>query len=449
MRHRRRRRLQHLLFLWLAWTILATAVVVMLVLRLLQPGTLPFSSRLQQVTGFAAAQFAERWQDRPRLEAFASEVAEAFGVTLWLHDAAGQTLVQAGPPECHGWQETLAVQQAGEHLGEVQACFHRQKNFGPATVLAVLGTVCSMLWTAAALVARRITRPLSLLIGTTREIGAGNLGARVRLGRYQRTELGLLAESINDMAQRIERQMRDQRELLAAVSHEVRSPLTRLRMCAELLGTNAHDANALAALEREVEDLDTLVGKLLASSRLDFETLTKKQVVAADLCREVFARRRLDPSCFDDRSRGQKANLDPTLIARALDNLLDNAARHGSGMTSTVLRMGKLEEAPHGGSDAASDAVLAAALKDSEPGADGSGKAALIFEVCDRGPGFDPAALPRAFDAFYRGGPRRTEPGSLGLGLALVQRIALAHGGRAWAQNASGGGACVGFGIAL
>ena len=85
---------------------------------------------------------------------------------------------------------------------------------------------------AAALVARRVVRPLSLLIDTTREIGRGNLDARVRLGRHQRGELGLLADSVNDMAQRLEAQMREQRELLAAVSHEVRSPLARLRVSA-------------------------------------------------------------------------------------------------------------------------------------------------------------------------------------------------------------------------
>jgi signal transduction histidine kinase len=73
----------------------------------------------------------------------------------------------------------------------------------------------------------------------------------------------------------------------------------------------------------------------------------------------------------------------------------------------------------------------------------------LIFEVCDGGPGFDPATLPRVFEAFYQGGSRRPEPGSLGLGLALVQRIARAHGGQAWAKNSPGGGACAAFSIAL
>jgi signal transduction histidine kinase len=430
MRRWGHRRLQQQLFRWLALSILSTVVVVALVLHLVQPGTSPFSNRLQQVSAFAATQFADRWDDRAGLEAFAGDVAAAFGATLWLTDAGGHPIVVAGPADCRGWQQSLDVRRGEVLLGQVRACLHRA-NFGAATLLLVLAAVCLVLWTAAALVARRITRPLSLLIGATREIGAGNLSARVRLGRHQGGELGLLAEAVNDMAQRIERQMRDQRELLAAVSHEVRSPLARLRMCAELLASDGHNATALGALEREVEDLDALVGKLLASSRLDFETLIKQRVVAGDLCREVFDRRRLEPSTLEDESRGQKADLDPTLIVRALDNLLDNAVRHGGGVTRCVLRVAEPRER---------DPVAARASL---------GRAMLVFEVCDQGPGFDASALPRVFDAFYQGRARRPEQGSLGLGLALVQRIAVAHGGQAWAENVEAGGARVAFSVAL
>jgi signal transduction histidine kinase len=336
------------------------------------------------------------------------------------------------------------------------------RHFRPLIGLTVLGSVCLVLWTAAALLARRITRPLSLLIDTTREIGSGNLSARVRLGRHQRGELRLLAESVNDMAQRIERQMKDQRELLAAVSHEVRSPLARLRLSAEILRNDAANAQALDSIELEVVELDGLVGQLLASSRLDFESSRKQDVVAGDLFRQILARRQLDAGLLDDRSGGAVAHVDATLITRALDNVLDNAIRHAGRVSGCSLRIVEkarvvrpvsldAEEVPETNMPAGpgSPGGSARATERGEPGTD-SGHEVLVFEVRDSGPGFPERVLPNVFEAFYRGpdAPRGAS-GSLGLGLALVRRIARAHGGDAWAENLEGGGARVAFSVAL
>ena len=142
---------------------------------------------------------------------------------------------------------------------------------------------------------------------------------------------------------------------------------------------------------------------------------------------DVLARRKLSPGLLHDESGGKLASLDATLIARALDNLLDNAEHHGGGVRSCAVRI--------------------------EPGKSSAGAAAresLVFEVCDGGPGFTREALARGFEAFYRSAvPSRPSHGSLGLGLALVERIARAHGGRAWAENTPGGGARVSFSVAL
>lgn len=416
MRRWRERRLHHQLFGWMALTILASVAISSLVLSAFTSDRAPFGMQVERASAFAAQRFAERWRDAPARAELAREAGEAFGARLVLFDEAGQQLLTAGPGPCRGPSHTLDVREGAQLLGRVDVCIAGLRRFRPDVALAVLGTMCLVLWTAAAVLSRRITRPLSLLIAATREIGRGNNGARVRLGRHQGGELGQLAESVNDMAERITRQLEDQRELLAAVSHEVRSPLARLRLGAEILRADPSNAAALNSIELEVVELDGLVGNLLASSRLDFQTLSRKPVELSELCRQVIARHQLPATCFEDGAPDAVAEVDPTLVARALDNLLDNAGRHGGGVV-----MCRLERAPTG---------------------------AFSIEVCDRGRGFARDVLPRVFDAFYRGpGGAADRAGSLGLGLALVRRIARAHGGDAWAENLPDGGARVTFSV--
>lgn len=417
MRPWRERRLHHQVFGWMALTILASVAISGLVLSVLVPDRTPYGMQVERASAFAAQRFAERWDDPPARAELAHEAAAAFEARLSLFDEAGRQLLTAGPAVCRGPSHTLDVRNGERPLGRVDVCIAGIRRFRPAVALAALGTMCLVLWTAAALLSRRITRPLSLLIAATREIGRGNTGARVRLGRHQGGELGQLAESVNDMAERIARQLEDQRELLAAVSHEVRSPLARLRLGAEILRADPSNAAALDGIELEVVELDGLVGNLLASSRLDFQTLSRKPVELGELCRQVIARHQLPATCFEDGAPGVVAEVDPTLVARALDNLLDNASRHAGG--GVLCRLAR------------------------------SATGTTSIEVRDRGPGFPPEVLPRVFDAFYRGpGGATDRSGSLGLGLALVRRIARAHGGDAWAENLPEGGARVAFSVA-
>lgn len=417
-RHRRPP-LRRQLFTWLALTILMTGISVAMVFHLSHfDRQLPFDVR--RLERFVGDRFGERWQDPAALGALSQSLGLAIDADIQISAADGSVRATSGA-SCTEPDYAVGVVHGGAELGKLGFCFHqRPRRF---TGLIALATACLVLWAAASALARRLTRPLSSLIAVTRDIGAGNLKSRVRLRRSLRGELGALAEAINDMAERIERQLNEQRELLAAVSHEVRSPLARLRISSELLRSNPGHERALDAIENEVLEIDNLVGKLLASSRLDFGSLVKQPLDAAALGRSVCERRNLSVDKLHDQSDGARFAGDPTLVARALENLLDNAEQHGGGLAHIVVRRANTDEHPLAPN-------------------------AVVFEVEDRGRGFSEETRRRAFEAFFRAPRPDGEAGtSLGLGLSLVERIARAHGGRAWAHNAAGGGARVGFSV--
>jgi two-component system, OmpR family, sensor kinase len=402
-------------------TIVASVLVVVGVFRLGSSDQQGWESRLAAVQLLVTQRFAAAW-DNPsdRLE-FARTLHEAFGAQVALLDASGNELARFGE-QCDGNELRLPVERSGVLLGTVQGCFSPQSGHFAGRGAAALAAALALLWGAAALAARRITRPLTQLIAVTREMGAGNLAARVRLGRHGQGELKVLADSVNDMGRRIESQLSEQRELLAVVSHELRSPLARIRVCSELLREDPTGQAALDALDLEVAEVDSLLGKLLARSRLDFDVLHPTSVVAASLMRTAMERHGLDVATLEDTTDGAPMRLDTTLVARALDNLLDNAERHGKPPIQCRVR-------PARGSE----------LRDGP---------ATVFEVGDAGPGIGSHALPRIFDSFYRTGEARgAAAAGLGLGLALVKRIAEAHGGTAFAENAASGGAHVGFSV--
>jgi signal transduction histidine kinase len=245
------------------------------------------------------------------------------------------------------------------------------------------------------------------------ELGSGNFAARVRLdARHRFGEAAALALTINDMAARIERHLAEQRELLAAVSHELRTPLARIRLLTEMARGQGTNEKTLDDLDREVMEMDALVGDLLASSRMDFAVLSRRPLDAVETAERALERAGADPAALvverDSAERGPiPIQADATLLGRALANLIDNAKKHGGGVEALKVKR-----------------------------ADGR----VTFEVEDHGDGFIAGEEGRVFEPFYR----RSEQGSLGLGLSLVKRIAEAHGGRAYAGNRREGGACVG-----
>jgi signal transduction histidine kinase len=256
-------------------------------------------------------------------------------------------------------------------------------------------------------IAFRLTRPLLMIVRVAQDIGDGKLDTRLDV-KSHRGETRLLAVAINEMAERIEQQIKDQRQLLAAVSHELRTPLGHMRV---LIDTARHGGGqALGELEREVLMLDDLVGRLLASSRLEFGNLDCRPTDLGELVSDVATAAGVVPEAIEAIG-DVRATVDPTLVRRAVANLLDNARIHGGGAVAVRIERRARQ---------------------------------VAIEVDDAGPGLPADRRADAFRAFV---PSRG--GGLGLGLALVSRIAVAHNGGAWITDRPGGGARVGFTVEL
>jgi signal transduction histidine kinase len=252
-------------------------------------------------------------------------------------------------------------------------------------------------------IARRIARRLERLRGAVEELGAGDFTARVRV--EGRDEVAHLARSFNEAAERIEDLVTAQRRLLASASHELRSPLARLRMAVELMGSEPQPAH-LEEAAADIAELDALIEDLLTAARLQSgdANLARDRVELRPLLAEEAARVGVEASGAEISLTG-----DARLLRRLMRNLLENARRHAGG------------------------AGIEASLEP-QPGG-----ARLV--VADRGPGVPEYERERVFEPFYRAaGHSEGGDGGVGLGLALVREIARHHAGDARCLARHGGG---------
>jgi signal transduction histidine kinase len=244
---------------------------------------------------------------------------------------------------------------------------------------------------------RRLFRPLDTIRAGVKRIGAGELGRPIRVRR--RDELGELAESVNAMAADIRSLLEAKRQLLLAISHELRSPITRAQVHVALLPEGPNRA----ALAEDLRRMNRLVEELLESERLNSRHAALNISVAdpAELAREVVAAHFPEAGIRMHLEHGAYVALDAPRIRLLIRNLLENALRYTlSGASPPELGLS------------------------SDPGG-------WRLDVTDHGPGIPAEHLPRVTEPFYRGDPsRRRETGGHGLGLHLCQAICEAHGGR-------------------
>jgi signal transduction histidine kinase len=395
------------LFMGFGFMLVATAMLVAGTVHLMGSGA-TWRHEGARVQTFVGGEFARVWGNPAARDELAARMAETLGYGITLRDASGAALVQQGEP-CSFVMFRAPVMQGALQVGEVTGCAERFRPQYWHIALPCL-LVMAMLWFIAGRMARRVLRPLSLVVGVAEDLAAGRFSSRAKLTCYDHGEERILAESLNRMAERIEQQMADQRELLAAVSHELRTPLGHLRLLTEMGRDAGATARTWDELDREVTEIDQLVGDLLAHSRLNFTALTPKPLDGVELAARALDRAGL-PAALLQSAGPAPLSGDATLLYRALANLIGNAKTHAGGVRT-----------------------LSVLAKDGE----------VRFEVDDAGPGFVPGDESRAFDPFFHKPQNSTgEAVSLGLGLALVKRIAEAHGGRAEAMNLPGGGARV------
>ncbi len=270
----------------------------------------------------------------------------------------------------------------------------------PAPISVLVGALISIVVVGlgAALVSRQIGRPLADLAGAARALGSGQTHVTAPVSGP--ADVRRASTAFNAMAERLGRQLNRQRQMLWALSHDLRTPITAIRLRAELIEDEAERQRLLAS----VAEMETLTEQALSLARAGASEEERVKVDLAEIARtltgeladmgvNIRAETGAEPLMCECR---------PSEIARAMRNLAENAAKYGGGGVMHTYR------------NAAGEAVV---------------------EVADDGPGVPPELLTKLTAPFFRADEARSEASGAGLGLAITQAIADSHGGRLILEN--------------
>ena len=318
----------------------------------------------------------------------------------------------------------LVVSKAGTRYIVVCRLSHMPGVPGPpllrslAVAMAISGIVCFWL-------ARYLSAPIVRLRNAAQEVAGGNLAARAgKQITHRHDEIAELVRDFDQMAAQIESLMCAQKRLISDVSHEFRSPLTRINLAAELIRNVDGLAvkTAIARIEQETKRLNGMISNLLTLSKIDAceSVADTKTIDVADLLQQIVA-----DADFEARLRNCRVVLhtsedctvagSPELFRSAVENAIRNAIRYTAEHTEVEVCLTCVANYA-----AASTAMIA---------------------VRDHGPGVPESSLDDLFRPFFRlDESRERSTGGVGLGLAIAQRAVRFHGGEIKAQNRSGGG---------
>ena len=272
--------------------------------------------------------------------------------------------------------------------------------------LALLGLALAAAW----LIASALSRPLGAIAAAAREVGRGQPPAP--LAETGPREMRTVSVAFNRMAGDLAAMERERAMVLAGISHDLRTPLSRLRLAIEMSGA---DRETVDAISTDVEEMDKVIGQFLAFARDEDEALVAGDLNAliAEIA-EGYRKREHQVSFMPGRLAALL--FAPLAVRRAISNLVDNALRYAGG----AVEIGTRREG-----------------------------ALTLVEVMDRGPGVPPGELERLKRPFTRLEKARGGSGGAGLGLAIVDRIARAHGGKFELAPREGGGLVARLGLAV
>jgi two-component system sensor histidine kinase CpxA len=266
------------------------------------------------------------------------------------------------------------------------------------------------------LLARHFAEPIRKLQTVATRIAGGELSVRAKpLLPYREDELGELARDFDRMADRVESLLKKQQELLGDISHELRSPLTRMNVALEL--ARRGDADSLSRMQIELDKLESLIAQILTLTKLEQskESARFSQVYLLPLLQSI-----AEDATFEGKDLGKSVHIssspdreifgDASLLRSALENIIRNAVRYTDANTAVTVTLRSFPEKTE-------------------------------IRVQDHGPGVPASTLPHLFEPFFRVSESRDRnSGGVGLGLSIAQKVVLLHGGAISASNASSGG---------
>jgi signal transduction histidine kinase len=381
---------------------------------------------------------ARNWDDPALTEKYLADLRETTGLDI--RARRDPSIFEARPFRPGGgmvFQDGVAYVPVVKH-GQIVGALELRTGAQPPQLWRIGVALVAALFALGAVARRvsmRLARPLEHVASTAERFGSGDLTARTGVDKLPRrwvaTEVRDLGLAFDGMAERISRVVLEQRELLGAISHELRSPLGRARVALEIArerwyssasGTryeprsgersNEGTERALDDVDQQLGEVDTILGDLLASARAGLADLRREPLDLGSWLEQRVQTETEGPVTVVDGGGPKGAvDIDGALLGRAFHNILANAWAHGHPKTEPI-------EVTHTSTDGR-----------------------VRVSVRDRGPGFAKDILPRAFDPFVTGTGAARSPGAhgIGLGLSLVRRIVEAHGGTVSAENVEGG----------
>jgi signal transduction histidine kinase len=361
----------------------------------------------------------------PALQTYLDSLNHLFGGSHYLLDAKGWDMVSGADRSAMLPAPPATKSRTGLHnhwvithrsqdgmfwfAAEGQSSPPRIWSFLPYYFL-VIGATGILCWIAAA----GVISPIRKIANSIALFGQGNLGVRVETDRDD--EIGQLGRSFNEMAERLERLIVSERRLLSDISHELRSPLARLKFAMRLARTSSDSTAALERIERDVDRIASLVADIVEINVVEDDPALqdKREICVRDIVEEV-----VQACNVEAEMRGcaieLKGNVcgsvhgNPELLRRAVENVLRNGIRYSPEKSPIELSL----------SENADDAIIS---------------------IRDYGPGVPKEALTRIFDPFFRvEEARNTNGGGSGLGLSIAKRAVHVHRGSIIAENATPG----------